>query len=259
MTAKVQTLILFFLLLSTHLCFSQADSTFFNDQDTIEYSDDSEDDVEEVLSAPADSVSVNHREFQASQLEKLRSDPSLNYKEPPSRGKTLWRWFLLMIIQFISDILNTAVTTNWGRLILYGIGLAVLVAVVMMILKVDAFKVLYSGQGGTRYQVFTENIHEMNFDALLQEALGRKDYRAAIRLLFLQALKLLSDHQHIHWQSGKTNHEYLAELRDSELKKEFNELSFYFDYTWYGNFPVNNDTFVKVESVFKDLKAELNR
>ena len=65
----------------------------------------------------------------------------------------------------------------------------------------------------------------------------RQIYAAFLKLgLFLYSLKLLSDKHHLDWRPGKTNHDYLDELGDGELKTGFNELSFYFDYAWYGDF-----------------------
>lgn len=183
----------------------------------------------------------------------------MNYKRPPTAAESLWDRFWMWIAQLISKMFRTAVDTNWGRLIVYAIGLILLVVLVMLILKVNAFKVLYSGEGNTKkYQVLDENIHEMDFEKLVQEALDQQDYRRGIRLLFLYALKLLSDKQLIQWESGKTNHDYVVELEKKELKTGLNELSFYFDYAWYGNFLINRDTFNKVQTTFTDWKRKIS-
>jgi len=81
----------------------------------------------------------------------------------------------------------------------------------MMILKVNAFRLFYAGadRGTIGSSVFHENIHELNFDKLISEALAQQHYREGIRLLFLKSLKLLTDRQFIHWQAGKTNQQSL--------------------------------------------------
>jgi hypothetical protein len=151
------------------------------------------------------------------------------------------------------------VGTNWGRVITYIVGIALLVILIMLMLKVNAFKVIYSGTGGgQKYNVFDENIHEMDFEQLINDATQSHDYRKGIRLLFLYALKLLSDKHLIHWQSGKTNHDYVAEITERELKTGLNELSFYFDYAWYGNFSINAETFQKAQSIFATWKNKIN-
>jgi hypothetical protein len=59
------------------------------------------------------------------------------------------------------------------------------------------------------------------------------------------------------WEQGKTNHEYVNELRVPELKEPFSQLSYYFDYAWYGNFDVNRDLFERVNNIFNHLKGKV--
>jgi hypothetical protein len=119
--------------------------------------------------------------------------------------------------------------------------------------------VFYSGadSANQNYQVFHENIHEMDFDKLIQKSVDNNQFRLATRLVFLYALKLLSDKHLIEFQSGKTNHDYVDELSLQELKPGLSELSYFFDYAWYGNFPVSDKQFQKIKSVFNELQARL--
>lgn len=97
----------------------------------------------------------------------------------------------------------------------------------------------------------------MDFEKLIREALEKKEYRYGVRLTFLYALKLLSDKQHVDWRPGKTNHDYLEELNEGELKTGFNELSFYFDYAWYGEFAVNENLFQRVQVIFDNWRKHI--
>jgi hypothetical protein len=125
---------------------------------------------------------------------------------------------------------------------------------------VNAFKVFYSGadRASQDYKIFHENIHEMDFEKLIQEAVNKNEFRAATRLVFLHALKLLSDKHLIDFSPGKTNHDYVEELKPGELKSGLNELSFYFDYAWYGNFDVTQSQFQKIISVFNAWRARVS-
>jgi len=105
--------------------------------------------------------------------------------------------------------------------------------------------------------VLDENIHEMDFDKLIEDALMKKDYRGGVRLVFLYSLKMLSDKNLIHWDQGKTNHDYLDELKQDELRGGFNDLNLYFEYAWYGNFTINAETFAHVQQIFSVWKANL--
>jgi hypothetical protein len=208
--------------------------------------------------ATPDTQRIEKKAFSDGKLRDLRNDPNLNYEQLPTVAETLWDRILRWIIQFFNSFFEAAYETNWGRFLLYAGLVALIIFLVMMLLRVNAFKMFYGrGASSSKLDAMEENIHEMDFEKLIQEALDQQNFRRAIRLRFLHALKLLSDRQLILWQLGKTNHEYIGELEQAELKRGLNELSFYFDYAWYGNFQVNRDTFNKVQSTFQDFKGKL--
>lgn len=211
------------------------------------------------LAVSADSVKVEIRSFKEETLNQLKSDESLRYEETPTVAESLWDRFTILLRQFFESLFQGATTTDWGRVFSYIIGILLLVVLIMLVLRVNAFKIFYAGQGASTmpYDVLHENIHEMDFDKLIQEALQQHDYRTAIRLQFLHALKILSDKGLIHWEQGKTNQDYLQELKVGEIKTGFHELNFYFEYAWYGNFAINQGTFVKVQDIFSNWRAQL--
>jgi len=215
------------------------------------------DETREDVTGVNDSAHVETRQFSETELQSLKEDPDFDFKEAPTVAESLWDRLLRWLSDFFAMLLDGAFTVNWVKILIYGIVLAVLVVIVMMILKVDAFKIFYSGQGAStvRYDLFEENIHEIDFDAAIQNAVNKQDYRKGIRLVFLYALKMLSDKHLIMWEQGKTNHDYVGELQSGEVKAGLNELSYYFDYAWYGNFVVNRTMFEKVNNIFNTWKT----
>jgi hypothetical protein len=208
------------------------------------------------FSGPNDSSVITKRSFDNNHVDKLKADPSLNYKVPPTVAESLWDRFLAWLGEFLESLFRSARTTSIGQFLVYLGGIILIIFIIMLLLKVDALKVFYSGadKGKTGYKIFHENIHEMDFERLIREANEKGEYRLGVRLIFLYALKTLSDKQLIEWQAGKTNHDYVEELNVKELKTGLNELSFYFDYAWYGGFSIDKTIFSKVESVFKSWK-----
>ena len=219
------------------------------------------DQVENKAVGANDTLEIHARKFSPAEIKKLKSDPDLNYQQPPTVAESLWDRIKQWINWFFSSLFEKATTTDLGRVIMFTLAGFLLIVVIMMLLKVNAFKVLYSGADQARqpYQVFHENIHEMNFEKLIQEAIEKKELRLATRLIFLYALKLLSDKHLIEFNAGKTNHEYVEELASSELKTGLNELSFYFDYVWYGNFPINEKQFQKIQNTFAEWRTSMTR
>lgn len=213
----------------------------------------------EDYNAPNDSSLLTKKEFQSSTLEKLKADPALQYQQPPTVAESLWDRIKMWLIIFFSSLIEGATMTTVGRILLYTAGLILIIVIVLTLLRVNAFRVLYSGadQNKMGYQVFHENIHEMDFEKLIHEASEKNDFRLGTRLILLYSLKLLSDQHLIQWEAGKTNHDYVNELSAPELKTGLNEISFYFDYAWYGNFQLDAAMFGKVQATFSGWRQKL--
>lgn len=207
-----------------------------------------------------DTLKINNRSFSSADVDKLKADPDLIYKQPPTVAESLWDRLKQWLAWFFESLFKNASTTDIGRVIVYTIAGILLIVVIMMLLKVNAFKVFYSGadQANQTYQVFHENIHEMNFEKLIHDATEKKEFRLATRLIFLHALKLLADKHLIDFNPGKTNHDYVEELKTSDLKTGLNELSFYFDYAWYGNFEINDTQFQKIKNTFAEWQTKMS-
>lgn len=203
------------------------------------------------FAGPPDTVRVTIREFAQTKVDSLKADPDLNYAQPPTIAETLWDRFLQWLNRIFEIIFEKSTATDLGRFLIYTGLLIAIIIIILTLLRVNAFQLFYSGADTPQaYQVFHENIHEMNFELLIQQATDKKEYRLATRLVFLYALKLLSDKQLIEFLPGKTNHDYVEALQVGEIRTGLNELSFYFDYAWYGNFSISETQFEKIKNTF---------
>ncbi|WP_027380339.1 hypothetical protein [Chryseobacterium daeguense] len=99
-----------------------------------------------------------------------------------------------------------------------------------------------------------ENIHEINFPESILKFEKSGDYRSAVRYQFLFVLKKLSDKKLIVWNPEKTNKDYVAELKAPHLKNDFFDLSYIFDYVWYGEFGINEESYLKFKSQYQNFK-----
>lgn len=203
-----------------------------------------------------DSSRVEVRQMDTEVLTTLKADPDLDYGRSPS-AINLWERFQRWLNSLINSLIGAAVSANWFNILLIILSVVALIYVILRLMKVNV-NMFYTGkQAATPYGVLDEDIHAMDFDKLIQEALQLNEYRLAIRLLFLKSLKLLADKHHILWQPGKTNHDYLNELSAQNLKTGFNELNFYFEYAWYGNFTINEALYKKVDTLYNDWKTNI--
>ncbi len=208
-----------------------------------------------VILIPDDSTVLQHRAFDSEVMRELKEDSDMHYKQPPSAAESIWSRIMRWFGEILRSIFGAATGMGWLKILIYVIGIGIVIALVMLILRVNAFKVLFGARGApVKMGVIEENIHEMDFDQLIREAVDQGDYRRGVRLLFLHALKILSDKHLIRWEPGKTNHEYVGELQQGELREGLDDLSYYFDYAWYGNFGVTSEIFQEAQSVFSNWK-----
>ena len=102
------------------------------------------------------------------------------------------------------------------------------------------------------------DIFQMDLDLDIQRAIDAKDYTLAVRLLYLQTLRALSDRNLIKYSHEKTNRDYLFQLGSTPYYKTFFRLTRSFDYTWYGQFPVSQDSFNAIRNDFSSFKQQLS-
>ena len=105
------------------------------------------------------------------------------------------------------------------------------------------------------FKYVEENIKDINFDTLIDEALKENNYRLATRYLYLKSLKLLTNKNSIEWHYDKTNSDYINEIKDENTKSAFKRISYIYDYVWYGEFPIDEIVFKKNNSDFEKLNT----
>lgn len=203
-----------------------------------------------------ESRSVDIRIPDESKIEKFRNDPRFNYAvERQKQAKISW-WDKLKydISEFIGNLFSKVASSGALSFVVITICILLVCLLVMKLIGVDYRAVLGKKKLDTsEIDIYTENVHEMNFDALISNALKNKDYRLAIRFIYLKNLKLLSDKEIITWNANKTNYSYQYEIRNSSLRSKFLETTLIFDYVWYGEFPVEEERFSEISSRMNDF------
>ena len=102
-----------------------------------------------------------------------------------------------------------------------------------------------------------ELIKRDDIQTLIDKAIAAENYRLAIRFYYLLALQKMSGKELINWQVQKTNHEYIYEVEDPNLRNQFRRVTDIYDYICYGNFEVDKDAFEKAQSSFVTLTSQL--
>lgn len=103
-----------------------------------------------------------------------------------------------------------------------------------------------------------QDIKLADFDTLISNSVKAGEYRKAVRMLYLEALKVLTLNQWIVWKPNKTNQDYLNELQLSPFKRAFADLTLQFEYIWYGDFQVNEAIYVDIRNQFLAFSNQYN-
>lgn len=212
------------------------------------------------LKVRTDTARVNLKSFDSKSLDRFRHDKDFNYSGEAvverSAWERFWSWLWYKISQLFRHIPNAGSVANY---LLFAVAIVALGYLIFKALGLDAMQLLRgdSKQANIAYSESLENIHEINFDAEIDNAVSQHNYRLAVRLLYLRCLKQLSDKNLISWQIDKTNAAYLYELTDEDQKQSFSLLTRQFEYTWYGNFFIDQQTFTNINILFQNFKKQL--
>ena len=95
-----------------------------------------------------------------------------------------------------------------------------------------------------------EDLHKLDF---LQKIKKTEDYRMAIRYYYLWLLQDLSKGGLIKFEKNKTNRQYAEELRNHKKAADFNVCTRYYNFVWYGEYPVSTELYEEIVSHFKRL------
>lgn len=207
-----------------------------------------------------DSSKIEVKKFDANAIKRYSKDKDFNYTGEATGQPSFWDRFWNWLWNKISELFNKIPYS--GPILQYlflGLGIAFLVYVIFKSLGIDPIQ-LFRGdvqKVEIPYSESLENIHEMNFDAEIEKAVSQHNFRLAVRLLYLKCLKQLSDKGLIQWQIDKTNTAYLYELTDPVQKQTFGLLTRQFEYIWYGNFSIDQNTFRNIDSLFQNFKTHL--
>lgn len=107
--------------------------------------------------------------------------------------------------------------------------------------------------------VLDENPTDISLNDLygqLQEALSKDDYKQAVRIYLLFALKHLLEKQYVFWKKEKTNHQYNNELKNNPTAPYFAQISTIYDAYWYGEQPIDQLVFLEIQ---KELENNYNQ
>jgi hypothetical protein len=205
-----------------------------------------------------DQSNIIRRQPSQERLDDYRNDRDYRYDRdsPPPQNPLakFWQWLLRKLSDFF---VSKSFDSFWQYVIL---GVVAALAL-WLIWKAEFIKGLFVPQSKNQddldYETLTENIHELNFGELLENARSQHNYRLAVRYLYLQTLKKMADAELISWQPNKTNRMYANELTSSPTRLSFQNITRQFEYVWYGERPIVESEFIEIQSEFTSFLTSI--
>lgn len=222
---------------------------------------------EKIEGIQIDSTQIEQKKFDQDSLNDYKNSDEFNYnvvKKEKNIFQRFWDWLgrlVKRILSWMFDDIAPAVGALKSFLdILPYILLAILLYfIIKFFLKVNTNNLI---RGNTKIPGITltdeeELIKNQNLQELVNQAIQAKNYRLAVRYYYLLILQKLTEKELIVWQQEKTNEDYIKEIQETKLHKDFAESTYLYDFVWYGNFDINEVEFSKAENLFSQLKNKI--
>lgn len=199
------------------------------------------------ITSPADTLVCD-----TAKIALWQSDPAYDYnRELITPEINIFEWISNQFGGLLRRIFGTRFAEEYSGLILICIAILILLLIVWLVYRKRPELFMRSSKNALPYTVEEDTIYGVDFPGGIADALSRQDYREAVRLLYLQTLKQLSDAERIDWQLYKTPTQYLNEVK----LPAFRQLTNHFLRVRYGNFEATEELF----GVMKALQEEIEK
>lgn len=219
----------------------------------IPYLEDEADTLKNGVSANDDYFPVNVRTIDESRFEKYKNDPDFNYRLNKKQSDD----WITKLKNWIQQQLGSLTTSKSFAVLFdyvyYALAVLALLIIIRGFIKADRSGIFFGkiSRNNLKLTNIREDIDKLDFEELISSAIDSRQYKLAVRYLFLKSLKLLSDKKIIEVKNHKTNSQYLFEIKDKKIANSFKNAVRRFEWIWYGDFPVD-------DMIMKASKHEFN-
>ncbi|MBP5340179.1 MAG: DUF4129 domain-containing protein [Prevotella sp.] len=190
-------------------------------------------------------------QIDSAQLAVFQHDPRFDYdRELVGGSQNFLEWLSTVIQDWIAKTFDVLLDNKLVYYTLIILGVLLVLAAVWFIWKKNPKLFLRNADNeALDYELEQDTIYGVDFDGDIREALSQKNYRQAVRLVYLKTLKHLSDTGKIDWQPSKTPTQY---MRQYSLPA-FAELSKRFIRVRYGNFEADEAFFHEMKELHQTI------
>lgn len=181
-----------------------------------------------------------------------------NYDIKTGESQNLLQRFFRWLDQWLGDTFGIDISPEVFTVLKWVIYVLMAALIIYLITKLfinERFDALFTKKAKSilDIELAEQHIEQIDFEALLSKAITDKEFRLAVRYQFLLLLKKLSQRELINWHFEKTNLDYQKEIKEPRLKTGFKDLSYLYDYIWYGEQPIDEKGFLQAKVRFDSM------
>lgn len=185
------------------------------------------------------------------QIALWQSDAAYDYnRELITPQINIFEWLSRQFGEILRKLFGSRFAEEYSGPILIGIAILLLLLIIWFVYMKRPELFTRSRKNTLPYELGEDTIYGVDFPGGIAEALSRQDYREAVRLLYLQTLKQLSDAGCIDWQLYKTPTQYIYEVRTPA----FRQLTNHFLRVRYGNFEATEELYDTMQTLQEEIK-----
>ena len=203
----------------------------------------------------SDFLDIEVRLFSEDKIENYKNDPDFNYDVNQAEAEDWITKIKNWINQQLANIFSSETYVTVMDYVYYGLMIIALILIIRGLIKADRRGLIF-GKVNNKILTGTESeeiISSSDFDELIRSAIETKNYKLAIRYLYLKSLHLLANQGFIELKDNKTNYQYLNEIKNSRIAKAFQDTTRLFEWAWYGEFPIDENILKSSQNEFKEL------
>lgn len=172
---------------------------------------------------------------------------------PPSIWERLQWWYAGLISRFLANP-NSSFFTNF---LFYGLLFLVLGVAIFYMLRLKYAKAISSEtkHSGTVGVASINANTAQDFDKMIEEARSNKEFKLAIRYLYLKSLYHLAANDLVKLKNWKSPHDYKRELA-GDLVPIYIQLSDLFEFVWYGDFDAGEKELNEGSALLMELEGK---
>src|SRR5690625_1062883 len=194
-------------------------------------------------------------------VRKYNSKP-FDYEEKELKHLSLWQRIQRKINDFLQSLLPENSIVDSEKFLNYSL-LSIFIVTLLYLL----YKIVFSTERTkvnrlkekekSKITFIEENILNVDIQAYLQESEINKNYTLSVRYLYLWTIQILANKGYLKWSPRKTNHEIYKEIKNEEIKNEFQDLLNVYHYVWFGDFQVHSHKYESIKEQFLNFHKKV--